>query len=86
MTIDKDADSYAEPVTATKISSVVSCDRANIQRAIESASIAQKLYYKSTTGAQRGVLLRKWYDLIVANADDCESVEINNFVISIIIY
>lgn len=59
-------------MTETKISSVVSCDRADIQRAIKSASVAQKLYYKSTTGAQRGVLLRKWYDLIVANVEDCK--------------
>jgi hypothetical protein len=62
----------AEPVTATKISSVANCSREDIQRAIKSAAVAQKEYYRSTTGAQRGVLLRKWYDFIVANVDDCE--------------
>jgi len=64
-----------EPLTATNISSVVSCTRNDIQRAIESAAVAQKEYYRSTTGPQRGILLRKWYDLIVANVDDCKSLD-----------
>jgi hypothetical protein len=37
---------------------------------INSASTAQKKYYYSTTAAQRGAILRKWFDLVIANKAD----------------
>jgi succinate-semialdehyde dehydrogenase/glutarate-semialdehyde dehydrogenase len=38
--------------------------------AIESAHTGYKKFYASTTAKERGVLLRKWNDLILANASD----------------
>jgi succinate-semialdehyde dehydrogenase/glutarate-semialdehyde dehydrogenase len=49
---------------------VSNCELADFKKAIESAEKAQQEFYASTTATQRGVLLRKWYDLIIANQDD----------------
>jgi acyl-CoA reductase-like NAD-dependent aldehyde dehydrogenase len=66
-----------EPVTGSIISSVTNLDRQDFIKAIEAASVAQKSYYKSTTAAHRGELLRKWYDLIIANKEDCRFIFIS---------
>lgn len=70
-----------EPVTGSTISSVANLDRQDFISAIESASAAQKIYYKSTTAAQRGAILRKWYDLIMANREDRMNISIPNIVL-----
>ncbi|CAI7678203.1 unnamed protein product [Penicillium manginii] len=41
-----------------------------LAKAIVSAESVQEEYFLSTTGAQRGALLRKWNDLIIANRND----------------
>lgn len=51
---------------------VSSCTLEDFQRAIESADKAQRSFFESTTGAQRGALMRKWNDLILENVDDSE--------------
>jgi Aldehyde dehydrogenase family len=68
-----------EPVTGTIISSVANLDRQDFIKAIEAASAAQKSYYKSTTAAQRGELLRKWYNLIIANKKDCKCILFSHY-------
>ncbi|KAI0894272.1 aldehyde dehydrogenase [Annulohypoxylon nitens] len=59
-----------EPVKGSKISSVANLERADIQRAIEHAAKAQTDFYASTTAAQRGNILRKWYELVERNVRD----------------
>lgn len=44
----------------------------DFQKAIQSAHVAQQSYAASTTATTKGSLLRKWYDLIIANTDDSE--------------
>ncbi|KAI8648287.1 Glutarate-semialdehyde dehydrogenase DavD [Fusarium keratoplasticum] len=59
-----------EPFTSTLLGQVSNCSLEDFQLAIKSAVSAQTAFYESTTGTQRGALLRKWNDLILANADD----------------
>lgn len=61
---------FPEPSTGTVMGQVANCTREDFQTAIQSASIAQPEFFESTTGASRGALLRKWNDLILANAED----------------
>lgn len=49
---------------------VSNCTVEDFQKAIESADKAQRSFFESTTGIQRGTLLRKWNDLILENLDD----------------
>ena len=60
-----------EPSTATVLGQVSSCALEDFQKAIVSADAAQKEFWTNTTAAQRGGMLRRWYDLIMANVDDC---------------
>jgi len=66
---DKLFDVY-EPSTATVLGKVSNCELADFQKAISSAEVAQKDFYRNTTATQRGIILRKWYELIIANQDD----------------
>ncbi|KAF5553676.1 hypothetical protein FMEXI_2325 [Fusarium mexicanum] len=59
-----------EPSTSTVLGHVSNCALDDFQRAISSAAEAQEDFFEATTGAQRGALLRRWNDLILANADD----------------
>ncbi|KAE9984119.1 hypothetical protein BLS_003017, partial [Venturia inaequalis] len=61
---------YVEPSTDTVLGQVSNCDLADFKKAIASAEKAQGEFYESTTALQRGALLRKWFDLIMANQDD----------------
>ncbi|KAH8799399.1 Aldehyde/histidinol dehydrogenase [Xylogone sp. PMI_703] len=63
-----------EPSSANILGHVTDCDVADFQRAIESAHSAQAEFYRSTTGPARGALLRKWYDLIIANKKDLATI------------
>ena len=40
--------------------------------AIDSAEHGFREFYSSTTAKERGALLRKWYELILENVEDCE--------------
>ncbi|EWZ28392.1 aldehyde dehydrogenase domain-containing protein [Fusarium oxysporum Fo47] len=59
-----------EPASATVLSNCSSFSRRDIIRAITSANKAQKRFHALTTASKRGVLLRKWNDLILHNSDD----------------
>lgn len=57
------------PSTGDILISVPDMGRAEAARAIDAAHAAQKSWAK-LTGAARGKLLRKWFDLLLANQDD----------------
>lgn len=59
-----------DPSTAQVLGSAANCDVRDIQLAIESANVAQKGYYSSTTAAKRGSLLQKWHDMVLEQAED----------------
>ncbi|KAF4430375.1 3-sulfolactaldehyde dehydrogenase [Colletotrichum fructicola] len=62
-----------EPASGTKLGQVSDCDVEDFRNAIESAHQAQANFFEGTTGTSRGALLRRWYDLILANQDDLEA-------------
>jgi acyl-CoA reductase-like NAD-dependent aldehyde dehydrogenase len=45
--------------------------KADFIDAINSATPAQVEFYESTTGPQRGQILRAWFGRIQQNVDDC---------------
>ncbi|KAF6832957.1 succinate-semialdehyde dehydrogenase [Colletotrichum musicola] len=63
-----------EPSTGTKLGQVSDCDVEDFKTAIDSAHNAQIEFFSNTTGTSRGTLLRKWYDLILANQDDLATI------------
>ncbi|KAI5457105.1 Aldehyde/histidinol dehydrogenase [Mariannaea sp. PMI_226] len=63
-----------EPSTGTVLGQVSNCGLGCFQAAIKSADVAQTKFWESTTGTSRGALLRKWYDLIIANKDDLATI------------
>ncbi|KAL3492434.1 Aldehyde/histidinol dehydrogenase [Aspergillus germanicus] len=69
VTSEKTFDVY-DPSTAQVLGKTANCTLADMQRAIESAHVAQAEYYSSTTAAARGKILHKWHDLVMENIDD----------------
>lgn len=67
---EADEDAITEPSSATVLGTVANCTVEDFHTAVEAADKAQQKYQETTTGAQRGAFLRKWNDLILANADD----------------
>lgn len=58
-----------DPATGKLIGTCPECDGADTETAVSAAQVAFKSF-RQTTGRQRSKLLRKWYDLMVENADD----------------
>jgi succinate-semialdehyde dehydrogenase/glutarate-semialdehyde dehydrogenase len=61
------------PARGDVIAQVADLDRAMCADAIEKARIAQKVW-AARTGKDRANVLRAWYDLMVANADDLATI------------
>jgi succinate-semialdehyde dehydrogenase/glutarate-semialdehyde dehydrogenase len=61
--------SIANPATGEVIASVPDMGAAETRRAIAAADAAWPVW-RALTAKQRGAILRKWHDLIVAHADD----------------
>lgn len=61
--------SVVNPATRQEIGTVPRMGASEARRAIEAANIALPAW-RDTLAKERGRLLRKWFDLIVANADD----------------
>ncbi|WP_313610679.1 aldehyde dehydrogenase family protein, partial [Rhizobium sp.] len=61
------------PSTGEVIATLPDMTRADAARAIDAAHKAQKLWAKKT-GKERAAVLRKLYDLMVANADDLAAI------------
>lgn len=57
------------PVNGEVLATLPNCTRAELARAIDKAHAVQKAWSKKT-GKERAAVLRKLYDLMVANADD----------------
>ncbi|MCZ6828013.1 MAG: NAD-dependent succinate-semialdehyde dehydrogenase [Gammaproteobacteria bacterium] len=57
------------PATGEVIASVASVGAEETRQAIECAQIAQRAW-RARTARERSVILRRWYDLILANVDD----------------
>ncbi|KFY49665.1 hypothetical protein V496_09886 [Pseudogymnoascus sp. VKM F-4515 (FW-2607)] len=62
-----------EPVFGKPFSKVADLGKEDFERAIQSAKVAQKKY-KCTTATERGSLLRKWFDLVIANKTDLATI------------
>lgn len=62
-----------DPATGEKIADVTDISVAETNAAIEHAHKAQK-DWASWTGKERGAVLRRWFDLIVENADDLAAI------------
>jgi hypothetical protein len=61
-----------EPSSAEVLGQVADLSRDDFQKAIKIADAGFRKYSTSTTFAERGVQLRKWYDLVLENVDDCK--------------
>jgi succinate-semialdehyde dehydrogenase/glutarate-semialdehyde dehydrogenase len=57
------------PARGDVIAKVASASRADTARAIDAAYLAQK-EWATRTGKERAAILRKWFDLMMANQDD----------------
>jgi succinate-semialdehyde dehydrogenase/glutarate-semialdehyde dehydrogenase len=60
----------SEPSTNTTLLECADLDKQDFVDAIASAKIGTKEFHENTTAKERGALLRKWYDLIIANSAD----------------
>jgi succinate-semialdehyde dehydrogenase/glutarate-semialdehyde dehydrogenase len=60
-----------EPSSAEVLGQVADLSRDDFIRAIEIADKGYRKYSTSTTFAERGVQLRKWFELVHQNVDDC---------------
>jgi succinate-semialdehyde dehydrogenase/glutarate-semialdehyde dehydrogenase len=65
--------SIDDPATGKKIGSVPMMGAAETKRAIEAARVAGKIWRQKTAKA-RGAILRKWYELMLANIDDLAAI------------
>ena len=61
------------PATGALIAEVTNLDISHAQEAIHAAQIALPAW-SGLTGKERANILRKWFDLIVANADDLAAI------------
>lgn len=60
---------YVDPSTGILIGTCAECDAQDTKLAIKAAADAFPAF-RSLTGRERAKMLRKWYDLMVENADD----------------
>lgn len=60
---------HADPATGTKIASCPEFSAADTDAAIAAAATAFETF-RTKTGRERSKLLRKWYDLMMENAED----------------
>ncbi|RLK39302.1 NAD-dependent succinate-semialdehyde dehydrogenase [Cupriavidus plantarum] len=58
-----------DPATGEIVAEVPNLGAAETERAIASAEIAQKSW-AAKTGKERAIILRRWFDLMIANTDD----------------
>lgn len=61
------------PARGDVIAEVADLSRAEVARAIDAAQTAMT-EWKARTGKERAAVLRRWYDLMVANADDLATI------------
>ncbi|MEP1522278.1 NAD-dependent succinate-semialdehyde dehydrogenase [Ascidiaceihabitans sp.] len=66
---DKGTFEVSNPARGDVVAEVADLSRAQVAGAIAQAEVAQKDWAK-WTGKERGAVLRKWFDLMIANQDD----------------
>jgi succinate-semialdehyde dehydrogenase/glutarate-semialdehyde dehydrogenase len=71
-----------EPASAEVLGHVADMSREDFVRAIKIADKGFRKYSTSTTFAERGAQLRKWFDLVHENVDDCISLHLTKHLIS----
>lgn len=60
-----------EPASATLLAHCADLSEPDIVAAIDAADEGYVKFYESTTAKERGILLKKLYQLIMDNAEDC---------------
>ena len=55
------------PATNTVLHECADLDRAAFVEAIASAKSGTKAFFEGTTAKERGLILRRWHDLVMAN-------------------
>ncbi|KAM6536128.1 hypothetical protein FALCPG4_005646 [Fusarium falciforme] len=63
-----------EPSSGAAFRDCANLGRQDFVDAIESAEAGTKRFYEETTAAQRGAILRKWFDLVIANVQDLATI------------
>ena len=63
--------SVYEPSSGDVLRECSDLGHADFLEAIDSAELGYREFSKSTTAKERGQLLRRWHDLMIANVDDC---------------
>ncbi|KAK9427707.1 Aldehyde/histidinol dehydrogenase [Lipomyces doorenjongii] len=63
-----------EPSTGEVLGDVASMSRLDFVTGIKSAEVGFREYSSTTTAHERAALLKKWYDLIIANKDDIATI------------
>lgn len=61
-----------EPSSGTVLAQCADLSKEHIVSAIEAADKGYVTYYKTTTARERGLLLKRFHQLILDNADDCK--------------
>jgi len=61
------------PVRGDVLANVADCSVAQVSEAIAKAEVAQK-EWAAMTGKERGAILRRWFDLMMANQDDLAAI------------
>lgn len=62
-----------DPATGLLLAETSDCTRADAAEAILAAQTAQK-EWAGRTGKERASILRRWYDLVIANSDDLATI------------
>jgi len=73
--VDGDGGTFAvtNPARGDVIAEVADLSRAQVAGAIDQAVVAQK-EWASWTGKERAAILRRWFDLMIENADDLATI------------
>jgi succinate-semialdehyde dehydrogenase/glutarate-semialdehyde dehydrogenase len=58
-----------DPASGGVVATVAACGTEEVEAAVAAADVAQKAWAKKT-GKERGLVLKAWHELMVANADD----------------
>ena len=62
-----------EPSSGEVLCNISDFSKRDFIEAIDDAYTGYQSFYANTTAKERGVVLRKWNDLILQNVDDCKS-------------
>lgn len=61
-----------EPSSGRELRQCADFGRQDFIEAIDSAEVGFRVFSSGTTGRERGAMLRRWYELMMENLEDCE--------------